>query len=162
MINGAWGYAYGGLYTCSYNCMRQMRQEDEERMSTENELNAVSTPSKNNYWTVEDRRTALAMQREHKPIAEIAAAIGRSERATQQWLWKHGAAPASAPEKPETVQTDSVLEAPIVKAPITRAVEQAEAAVIEAKTAYAVDRARIISVLCDAVELLRRLLTECE
>ena len=117
---------------------------------------------KNNYWTVEDRRTALSMQREHKPIAEIAAAIGRSERATQQWLWKHGAAPASAPEKPETVQTDSVLEAPIVKAPITRAVEQAEAAVIEAKTAYAVDRARIISVLCDAVELLRRLLSECE
>lgn len=98
-FGGQWGYVYDGRPCCSYRCMRAMRQEDRSTMDEK----------KNNYWTVEDRRTALSMQREHKPIAEIAAAIGRSKRATQQWLWKHGAAPASAPEKPETVQTDSVL-----------------------------------------------------
>ena len=28
VIGGVWGYAYGGLYTCSYKCMRAMKEED--------------------------------------------------------------------------------------------------------------------------------------
>jgi len=28
VTNSGWGYAYGGLYTCSYHCMRAMREED--------------------------------------------------------------------------------------------------------------------------------------
>jgi len=34
-IRGAWGYAYGGLYVCSYKCMRKMQAEDEKRMAPE-------------------------------------------------------------------------------------------------------------------------------
>ncbi len=28
VFGGVWGYAYGGLYTCSYKCMRAMKEED--------------------------------------------------------------------------------------------------------------------------------------
>ena len=34
-INGGWGYAYGGLYVCSYKCMRMMQSEDEKSMEPE-------------------------------------------------------------------------------------------------------------------------------
>ena len=28
VFGGVWGYAYGGMYTCSYKCMRAMKEED--------------------------------------------------------------------------------------------------------------------------------------
>lgn len=28
VFGGMWGYAYGGMYTCSYKCMRAMKEED--------------------------------------------------------------------------------------------------------------------------------------
>lgn len=27
-FGGAWGYAYGGMYVCSYRCMMKMKEED--------------------------------------------------------------------------------------------------------------------------------------
>ena len=36
-----WGYAYSGMYTCSYKCMRAMEREDGIRMLTDEQKKAV-------------------------------------------------------------------------------------------------------------------------
>lgn len=36
-----WGYAYGGMYTCSYSCMRAMEREDNISMMTDEQKKAV-------------------------------------------------------------------------------------------------------------------------
>ncbi len=56
-----WGYAYGGLYTCSYGCMRAMEREAN--------------------MTEEQKRAAEAMLAEGKTTAEIAEklTISRSQ-----------------------------------------------------------------------------------
>lgn len=156
-----WGYWYGTDACCSYKCMRKMRQED---LKTMNDLNESMTGkperNRNGYWSTEDRRTALRMRAEGAKITEIAAALNRTEPSVQSWLIKHGAAPANAPADPAPVQIESVLPEPIVKAPVPtihEAIARTEAAVARVKQAPVVDKARIINVLCDAIELLREL-----
>ena len=36
-----WGYAYSGMYTCSYKCMRAMEREDNISMMTDEQKKAV-------------------------------------------------------------------------------------------------------------------------
>ena len=38
-----WGYAYGGLYTCSYKCMREMEKENERKMSEGKQARKILT-----------------------------------------------------------------------------------------------------------------------
>ncbi len=56
---GGWGYAYGGLYTCSYSCMRAMEREDVKNMLPDDQKQQVDL-----------------LYAAGKPIKEIAEALG--------------------------------------------------------------------------------------
>jgi len=79
-VAGGWGYAYGGLYTCSYKCMRKMKEEDsvtEEQKKIVDELEGTGLTAKEiaekagvnpqNVYDYKARKKAKAGERNEEP-----------------------------------------------------------------------------------------------
>ena len=181
VVNGAWGYAYAGHLTCSYHCMRTMWREDISDTLIELELKGMTYTR----MTDAQRLDVEHMRKCGYSYAKIAEMTGINAETVRQYIKRHhieiaGAAPdgeaADQNTEKETktmvkltaedcpaIVADSQIDTALAEIPAAAdPIDQAETAVLKAKQAYAVDKARLISVLCDAVELLRRIYMEAE
>lgn len=178
---GYWCYAYGGQLTCSYHCMRTMEREDISDTLIEMELKGMTYTR----MTDAQRLDVEHMRKCGYSYAKIAEMTGINAETVRQYIKRHhieiaGAAPdgeaadqnteketktmvkLTAEDRPATVEIPQIDTAPAAIPAAADPIDQAETAVLKVKQAYAVDKARLISVLCDAVELLRRIYMEAE
>jgi len=176
-----WNWYYGSRIVCSYHCMRDMRKNDEERTVVEMELEGMTYTR----MTDAQRLDVEHMRKCGYSYAKIAEMTGINAETVRQYIKRHhieiaGAAPdgeaadqnteketktmvkLTAEDCPAIGANPQIDTAPAAIPAAADPIDQAETAVLKAKQAYAVDKARLISVLCDAVELLRRIYMEAE
>lgn len=151
-----WGYDYGGTRVCSYHCMRDMRKKDLEGETMKGKpMTAEQLSAMYEFWKQKHTRDA---------IADLAG-VSKTTAGRYVALFNKGYTPygklqkAPEPEKlPEPEQLPEPMEAPEVpEAP--EAVPEIRAAKARA-TGRNIDRARIISMLCDIAEQLIAILRE--
>lgn len=167
VVNGAWGYAYAGHLTCSYHCMRDMWRDDISDTLIEMELKGMTYTR----MTDAQRLDVEHMRKCGYSYAKIAEMTGINAETVRQFIKRHhieiaDAAPdgeaADQNMEKETETMENETKAPETKEPETKLTEAAEATVTRARKiaqapAEPIDKARIISTLCDAVALLRKL-----
>lgn len=145
-----WGYDYGGTRVCSYHCMRDMRKKDLE-----------GETMKGKPMTAEQVSAIYEFWRQHRTKEQIMSTLNVSRATVNRYivLFSNGYVPGGKPQKapepeqlPESVEAPEVPEAPEavpeIRAPKARA------------TGRNIDRARIISMLCDIAEQLIAILRE--
>ena len=138
VVHEAWGYAYAGLYTCSYHCMRQMRREDLEGKVMEKPMARTLTH--------EDRVRIVEMHDAGMKNSEIAEKLDLKLMQVATFLGRRNKAAEKAPETVEKC-TETV----------EKCVETIEKCTETAKNAQTehVDPVRLINAICDALQLLR-------
>ena len=158
---GYWGYAYGGQLTCSYHCMRDMWREDCNTICIEMELRGLPKYTR---MTDAQKQDVEHMRKFGYSYSQIAELTGLGAEAIRLYCKRNHITIVALGEEAGVQNTEKETETMEneTKAPETKLAEAAEAAVTRArKTAQApvepIDKARIISTLCDAVELLRKL-----
>lgn len=166
LTHGYWGYAYGGHLTCSYHCMRDMWREDCNTICIEMELRGLPKYTR---MTDAQKQDVEHMRKFGYSYNQIAELTGLGAEAIRLYCKRNhitivalGEEAGGQTTEKETETMENETKAPETKEPETKLTEAAEAAVTRArKTAQAsaepIDKARIISTLCDAVALLRKL-----
>lgn len=166
VVNGAWGYAYAGHLTCSYHCMRTMWREDCNTICIEMELRGLPKYTR---MTDAQKQDVEHMRKFGYSYSQIAELTGLGAEAIRLYCKRNhitivalGEEAGGQTTEKETETMENETKAPETKEPETKLTEAAEATVTRArKTAQApaepIDKARIISTLCDAVALLRKL-----
>lgn len=138
-VYGAWGYAYDGMYTCSYHCMRQMRRED---------LEGTEGPMKKHIYTDEERLTIAERRAAGASCHTIAEELGLNEWQISEFCKRHGIKAAGRTEA-AAGRAETANEAP--------ATEEAAVEILEKAKTEHVDPVRLINAICDALQLLRML-----
>ena len=149
-----WGYDYDGTRVCSYHCMRDMRKKDLGRETMKGiPMKAEQLTAMFGYW------------KEKRSKDEIASLVGTSRTTVGRYvaLFNKGYVPGehvlgNMKKAPEPEQLPEPVEAPEPEAPrITLpGISIPEITALDGS----VDRARIISVLCDIAEQLIVILRE--
>lgn len=128
-----WGYAYGGRYTCTYNCMRQLEKEDEGRM------------------TQEQKDQVSRLLEEGVTAADIANRLGIKTQAVYDFKSRilkkaeqKGGKPEQKQEKPAPVMPEKKAEAP-------RPAEKKQEPVKRPEP-----DGTLIGLICDMMELIKR------
>ena len=98
VVHEAWGYAYAGLYTCSYHCMRQMRRED---------LEGTEGPMKKHIYTDEDRVRIVEMHDAGMKNSEIAEKLDLKLMQVATFLGRRNKTQEKAPETVESARKRS-------------------------------------------------------
>lgn len=151
-----WGYDYDGTRVCSYHCMRDMRKKDLEGETMKGKpMTAEQLSAMYEFWKQKHTRDAIA------DLAGVSkTTVGRYVALFNKGYTPYGKLQkVTEPEKlPEPEQLPEPVEAPEVpEAP--EAVPEIHVPEIPAMDGT-VDRARIISVLCDIAEQLIAILRE--
>ena len=171
-INGGWGYAYGGMYTCSYHCMRAMRAEDlglqpvkkpEEKMEEEKK---TKRGGPREAISEETRRIIIELYENGQTCKEISERVGLDYKTVYNFCYRHGISPQRAQEKPpETAKECANIAKNCAKTEGKCAKTEEKCANIaelniEPVAAERIDPARLILAICDAIELLKMLLDD--
>jgi len=163
MVRGGWGYAYDGLYTCSYKCMRAMRAEDlagpqkREVKHMEGFEPFEMKPKRGGRRSPVDaniQKTIIEMYENGKSYADIAEKVGMSRKKVYMFCYRRG---LNAPEEIRTAAEPEPQE--IVRNPEPVVCESSEEVKAPpAPTEHPIDSARVLSVLLDIAELMIRIL----